>query len=130
METNLQWQQLRAMSPEYVSLTSVEAAFYGGIPSLLFSVKSLREMTPQRRFNEQKIDIPEDEYDSVITHFVNEVFTGTKEATAKTFRRFDMFASIMPDEQQTTIIVWPLCYISCIIGKFGRHLIFMRLHER
>jgi hypothetical protein len=44
MATNLQ--QLRAMSPECVSLTSVEAAFYGGIPSLMFSVKSLREMTP------------------------------------------------------------------------------------
>ena len=27
-------------------LTSVEAAFYGGIPSLMFSVKSLHEMTP------------------------------------------------------------------------------------
>ena len=58
MATNLQ--ELRAMSPECVSLTSVEAAFYGGIPSLMFSVKSLCEMTPQR-FNEQKIDIPEDE---------------------------------------------------------------------
>ena len=68
MATNLQ--ELRAMSPECVSLTSVEAAFYGGIPSLMFSVKSLREMTPHRRFNEQKIDIPEDEYDSVITYFV------------------------------------------------------------
>jgi hypothetical protein len=44
MAMNLQ--QLRAMSPECVSLTSVEAAFYGGIPSLMFSVKSLREMTP------------------------------------------------------------------------------------
>ena len=118
------------MSQECGSLTSVEAAFYGGIPSLMFSVKSLKEMTPQQRFNYQKIYIPEGEYDSVITHFVNEVFTGTKEATAKIFRRFDMFASIMPDEQQTTMIVWPLCYISCIIGKFGDQcLIFKRLHE-
>jgi len=51
MATNLQ--QLRAMSPECVSLASVEAAFYGGIPSqVMFSVKSLRD--PQRRFNEQK----------------------------------------------------------------------------
>ena len=118
------------MSQECGSLTSVEAAFYGGIPSLMFSVKSLDEMRPKYRFDEQKIDIPNSEYDSVITHFVNEVFTGTKETTAKTFRRFDMFASIMPDEQQTTIIVWPLCYISCIIGKFGqRHRIFKSLHD-
>ena len=96
----------------------------------MFSVKSLREMTPQRRFDEQKIDILDDEYDSLITHFVNEVFTGTNVATANKFGRFDMFASIMPDGEQTTMIVWPLCYISCILEKFGqRYGIFKSVHQ-
>jgi hypothetical protein len=62
----------------------------------------------------------------VITHFVNEV---TKVATANKFR-FDMFASIMPDEDQTAMIVWPLCYISCILDQFGqRYGIFKSLHQ-
>ena len=62
----------------------------------------------------------------MITHFVNEV---TKVATANKFR-FDMFASIMPDEDQTAMIVWPLCYISCILEKFGqRYGIFKSLHQ-
>jgi len=59
MTTNLQ--ELRAMSQECGSLTSVEAAFYGGIPSLMFSVKSLREMTPSVDSMNKKIEIPEDD---------------------------------------------------------------------
>ena len=58
------------------------------------------------------------------------MFTGTKEATLNKFRRFDMFASIMPDEDQTAMIVWPLCYISCILDQFvQRYGIFHSLHQ-
>ena len=121
--------ELGTMSDDCKSLTPVEVAFFGGIPSLIFSVKSLHEMSPEERFDQQPIDIATLDYEDVVSHFLDEVFSGIRKSRESKFRKFDMFSSVMMDERNDTKIIWPLCYIACICklsgGKYG---IFRRLH--
>jgi hypothetical protein len=114
--------ELQNMSSECHALTPVEVAIYGGIPSLIYSVKSLLEMSPLQRFNSQQIQIMDEEYDKVIASFVTEIFSGVRRFPM--VRRFDMFSST-PEFGK---VQWPLCYIACICGLFSKYNVFRELN--
>jgi hypothetical protein len=102
---------LRAMSPQCESLTYAEVMLYGGIPSLIYSVKALGEMTPEvrfaRKFNRGSFhDRPE-----LLMRFVMSVVDGCHRSEIAVFDEF----SIGLKEAK---IRWPLCYIACIMETF------------
>jgi hypothetical protein len=99
---------LQSMSPACSGLTRAEVAYYGGMPSLIYSVKHLNEHL-ENRFGRQKISIGIDERPRLLAQFLEEMFTGTY--LHNDVRRFDMFSTSVSE----THLRWPPCYIGCIL---------------
>jgi len=94
---------LRAMSPACVDLNPAEVAYYGGVPSLIYSVR-LGELTPKTRFT-NVISTTVHDVDA-LEAFVKCVVTGARNSL---LARFDQFGTVSDSQ-----IRWPLCYIECI----------------
>jgi hypothetical protein len=93
------------------NVTSAEVALYGGIPSLIYSVKHLNEMKPQERFNRE--DFSSFNSDMLLGELLTELVDGQRLTVHRNLRCFDAFSSV----PESGLIQWPLCYISCILRK-------------
>jgi hypothetical protein len=101
---------LKKMSDQCEALTPAEVMLYGGIPSLIYSVKALGEMTPQERF-EKKFP-PRSNVDlKLLKLFVLSVVDGVRRIDIAMFDEF----SVVPEDNK---IRWPLFYIACILKTF------------
>jgi hypothetical protein len=124
---------LQKVSLQCASITDLEIAFYGGIPSLLRSLKTSTDIDTIPRLetllkDNNLSENPEAKTD-VLRRFLLEVRTG--ELSSLKSRPFDGFADHFllrrnPDTRQffeakvTNKIVWPLCYISEILKLFDQ----------
>mmetsp|Transcript_33825 Transcript_33825/g.49111 ORF Transcript_33825/g.49111 Transcript_33825/m.49111 type:complete len:592 (+) Transcript_33825:3-1778(+) len=106
--------ELRKM-PRCAALTKSFVSLCSGIPSLIYSVISLREETLTDRFNRLGLTISALEHRTVLSDFVGEVLYGVRSASASC-RRFDGLSTIVGVEK----IQWPLFYIGCICKLFTK----------
>jgi len=106
--------ELRKM-PRCTTLTKSFVSLCSGIPSLIYSVISLREETLTDRFNRLGLTISALEHRTVLSDFVGEVLYGVRSASASC-RRFDCLSTIVGVEK----IQWPLFYIGCICKLFTK----------
>jgi hypothetical protein len=108
VETNLD--ELRKMFDDTHSVTPAEVSLYGGIPSLIFSVKALHEMHPSVRF--RMIVLPDNfNRQSLLHELIDELVSGCRNLSNKNLRVFDRCSS-SPEQGK---VQWPLCYIKCIL---------------
>lgn len=103
--------KLRHMHVRCAALTRAEVALYGGIPSLIYSVKARGENTPEERFRRVKLKIPKNKK-RFVQRLVSELLDGDPclESSAKGYM-FYMFASFTQHDK----VRWPLCYVKCIL---------------
>lgn len=102
---------LQNMSKECRNLALQEIAYYGGIPSLIYTTK-LDPSTINDRYLTGIVNNPIDpnETQLLLKYFVAEVLNGLR--MYDSIRRFDMFS-----ETPTAFTIrWPLCYISNILN--------------
>jgi hypothetical protein len=95
----------------YHNVTPAEVALYGGIPSLIYSVKHLNEMKPQERFD--RCVFTSFNSDALLGELLTELVDGQRLAMHRNLRCFDAFSSA----PESGLIQWPLCYISCILSR-------------
>ena len=107
---------LRQMSPDCSTLTPLQIAYLGGIPSLIYSTHVNKEDSPSIRFRSQRIFIEPADKMRILAAFVEEFLTG-KRITGRS-ALFDMF-SVVPEHNRMR---WPLCYVICIIDLFSSKL--------
>jgi hypothetical protein len=103
--------ELQRMGRNCSGLTHAEVAYYGGIPSLMYAVKTLFEQ-PRDRFERECIDVTYAERDALFHEFLDEMFSGKRYHTS--VRRFDMFSTLVAEAQESKVR-WPPCYIACIL---------------
>lgn len=103
---------LRAMSDMCRAITPAEVMMYGGIPSLIYSVKAMHEMTPKERFS-NKFGLHSCDPD-LLKFFVLSVVMGERRGEIALFDEF----SIVSEGNK---IRWPLCYIACILKAFKQN---------
>jgi hypothetical protein len=110
--------ELLQQMPGCEAINAATVALYGGIPSLIFSVKGLGEMTPTVRFDsiglrkklcEDRVDMKE-----LLMHFVKAVVTGKQNEKLQLFFQFSTCAIHVDGLRMT----WPICYIKCILDLF------------
>ena len=101
---------LRTMSPECSGLNPCEVAFYGGIPSLIYSVQTLY-FNPQVRFRRKFCQGSLGKNSALFSLFVSSLYDGNLRPE---FCPFEEFGILTPYSQ----ITWPLCYIGCILSAF------------
>ena len=101
---------LRNMSVQCESLTPSEVMLYGGIPSLIYSIKAMGEMNPDVRFS-KKIFPRSCRDQNMLKSFIMSVVDGVPRSDVAIFDEF----AVVPEENK---IRWPLCYIACILGAF------------
>jgi hypothetical protein len=109
VETDLR--MLWTMDGCYHNVTPAEVALYGGIPSLIYSVKHLNEMKPRERFN--SCVFTSFNSDALLGELLTELVDGRRVADHRSLRCFDAFSSA----PESGLIQWPLCYISCILSR-------------
>ena len=102
---------LRNMSVQCEALTPSEVMLYGGIPSLIYSIKSMHEMTPSERFFRKFPPRSLASAPELLKFFVASVLDGVRRPEIAMFDEF----SFMPEVGK---IRWPLCYIACILETF------------
>lgn len=100
---------LRLM-PGCENINPATVALYGGIPSLIYSVCALNEMTPEVRFRKAGLEIPLDQQQNLLLQFVKSVVTGERNDKLKMFEQFAT--------TNDTKIQWPICYIQYILNLF------------
>jgi hypothetical protein len=102
--------------PECQAINAATVALYGGIPSLIYSVFGLNEITPEVRFSTSRVTLTrlvqgDVDVDTLLKDFVRAVVTGDMCPTLELLFRF---ATTLPGAK----MAWPICYIKCIIGLF------------
>jgi len=110
--------ELRKIHACTQTVTPAEVALYGGIPSLIFSVKEeARLMFIENRVS-TAITTFSRTYDGLLLCFLREVMSGKKSVRDPTslpsVAIFEQFASLNTDLN----IRWPLCYIAEILKRF------------
>lgn len=103
---------LRAMSPACADLNPAEVAYFGGVPSLIYSVR-MGDVDPKLRFSRVIKSSYFDENVPALKAFVDCVVTG-KRSDLLPF--FDQFGTVYRDR-----IRWPLCYIQCMLEVMPRN---------
>jgi hypothetical protein len=103
---------LRAMSNMCSAITPAEVMLYGGIPSLIYSVKAMNEMSPEERFFKKFVRHSCEP--DLLKFFVSSVVTGQR---IDAIARFDEFSIVSEGNK----IRWPLCYIACILKAFEQN---------
>jgi hypothetical protein len=102
---------LRAMSPGCSSLSPSEVTLFGGIPSLIYSVKALGERKPILRFEDR---FPPGSLGTDVDLFQQFVASALDGRRRPKLRCFDEFGIYDQEEHMR----WPLCYIDCILSAF------------
>jgi hypothetical protein len=97
------------MSDMCGAITPAEVMLYGGIPSLIYSVKTMNEISPEERFSNKFSRHTCDP--GLLKLFVVSVVTGQRNDD---IALFDEFAIVSEGGK----IRWPLCYIACILKAF------------
>ena len=100
---------IRKMSDMCSAITPAEVMLYGGIPSLIYSVKVMNEMSPEVRFFKNNVLHSCDP--GLLKSFVSSVVRGQR---TDALARFDEFSTVSEEDR----IRWPLCYIACILKTF------------
>jgi hypothetical protein len=96
--------ELRDMSHVFEALTEEAAAWYGYIPSLIYSTMKYGALTPKMRFQETRILINPSDND-VFQRFVMELISGERDLTVAKY--YGEFASVGVNLQ----VAYPLCYV-------------------
>jgi hypothetical protein len=100
---------LRAMSPSCAGITKTEITLYGGIPSLLFSVKTASDLSPKERFADfQARHLPLNTDNNVLFQMLDTILTGSRSCVLS---MFEPFSTVSADGE----IRFPLVYIACIL---------------
>lgn len=106
---------LRSMSDDCRALTSMEAALYGYIPSLIFSVKAGDvELIDLFKVKWRAINML-NEY-NCLQQFIQAVLNGN--SNSPTVREFYMFGYVSEQSK----VRWPLCYIDLILSSCVENL--------
>jgi len=111
--------------PYTPALTRAEVAYYGGIPSLIYSVKSSNDTSPVQRFSQFSLNKITNEID-IAGVLIAEILSGNIQVNEHQLRQFDRFSSLAiayyQDPSYNVIPVvkhwWPLCYLQCIFKLF------------
>lgn len=99
---------LSAMSVECYNLSANEMLYYGGIPSLIYSVKTSGTVSLTDRFDAAVENETLFNFSKVLyREFVDCVITGDRKPS---LALFDQFGTIDAEGK----ISWPLCYIGCL----------------
>jgi len=104
--------ELRKM-PRCAALTKSFVSLCSGIPSLIYSVTSLREEALSDRFARIGLIVDAHEEKQVLMDFLSEILSGERRE-GSTCRRFDVLSSLLSVEK----IQWPMMYIGCICRLF------------
>jgi hypothetical protein len=102
---------LRRMSPSCSSLSPAEVAVYGGIPSLIYSVKVLREMSPSVRIHRKLPPGALGSNKTMFAHFVASLLDGFRREELKDFDEYGILT-------HADRITWPLCYVEHLLLAF------------
>jgi len=104
-------------------ITEALAAYYGGVPALMFSSLEGVDTTPEERFKSYRRSWrswTDKKRNKAVDEFIDEMFTG--EQSGVSARPFDIFGTFGPisvsegvGTDQPKRIVWPPCYIRCIL---------------
>jgi hypothetical protein len=108
----------RQMSPACGSISPAQVMLFGGIPSLIYSVRN-GEMTPEERFlrtMQQPIvkKTLRQNPNELFQTFVRVVLSGIWNKELSIFEEFGM-------TKEQNKFIWPLCYIEHILKTFDRH---------
>jgi hypothetical protein len=105
------------------NVAPAEVALYGGIPSLIYSVKGLAELRPSDRFASTRFSA----FDAsvLMNELVSELVDGTRSAMHTNLRVFDSFSSV----PKFACVQWPLCYVKGILNMCAPTHISMSLAE-
>jgi hypothetical protein len=98
--------QLRDMSPSCAALNPCGVAYYGGIPSLIFSVQTMH-FAPRQRF--EKLFPRGGSLNQKFSLFLSSVYDGNLRPELRQIEEFGILSA--PGR-----ITWPLCYIGCIFS--------------
>ena len=110
MPLSVDLDDLRLMSTACSALTPFEAVFYGGIPSIIYSIKGGR-FTPGQRVN-KLVDETDEEYRRNVTigSFLNLVLTGQG---GKRLSKFYGFGTLSAEEIPR--MQFSLCYVNSLL---------------
>ena len=119
MPLSVDLEKLRRMSNECSALTPFEAVFYGGIPSVIYSIKG-NQFSPLERVEafigqSRRSDIP-------VENFLKRVLTGRGHAEISVFDRFGTAEG--PGKIQ-----FPLCYINALLVTWFEKKCFSSLYD-
>ena len=115
MPSSHDMKSLRSMDEKCEALTPCEAAYYGQMPSLIYSVKT-HGFNMLERF--QAIECPEPTH-ALIESFLSEFFTGVRSADSDPVRAFDTLTECPASGR----IRWILAYV----GQMCSHLKLSRI---
>ena len=90
-------------------ITPAEVCLYGGIPSLIYAIKQMNEISPSQRFQMNK-PIYLDNY-SLLNELITELVIGDRNLSHTNLRQFDKFSSTTSPGK----VRWPLCYTKLIL---------------
>lgn len=106
--------ELREMSKKCEALTEENAAWYGYIPSLIYSVfVTNARVTPSARFQQMNIIVDKGRELDILQSFVKELITGTRDPIVE--RYYGAFASV----GLNSLVSYPLCYVKEILGQLN-----------
>jgi hypothetical protein len=100
--------------PDCNALTKSEISLCGAIPSLIYSIKSLHDISLKERFDLAKLSIASENQNIVLEIFTEEIMNGAIVSNNDASRMFDSFASLHGEKLR-----WPLMYIGCICKLFS-----------
>ena len=102
MPKTINLQDFRKMCSDCSAVTFGEVSMYAGIPSLVFSSKNEKEMSPRRRLKNvlyhSQFSINPNNKLEMARIFMSELRTGIRIQIADQFRMFDCFADHLVDK--------------------------------
>ena len=96
------------------SLTRSKASFYGGMPSLMYSVCMQIEESPSVKFSTIVQGISHD--NNELLDFVEALLTGVIMPSLKQYYCFT--SDVQFHEPLGIVMKWPLCYVACILRRY------------
>jgi hypothetical protein len=121
MPLSVDLEQLRGMSEACSALTPFEAVFYGGIPSVIFSIKG-NQFFPSHRVHNLIDRVCS--RDIAVESFLEWVLMGScRDPNLKVFYRF---GTVLP----SAVHQFPLCYINALLVIWFDQKCFSALYDR
>ena len=107
--------KLQAMGENCRPLNEKIVAYYGGIPSLMFTERESRDYNPYNRFLDYTWEVGRGENDFL--DFITELLNGL--SIHESVRVYDKLASLVGSDKFISVLRWPPCYVICILGLFN-----------